>query len=74
VTAQLGVTSLTAYHTAESKRPVVVVQFGFNLGRNLVHAVVPAWTAGTQIHMDVPGRFLQIWMPAIHAGMTPALL
>jgi hypothetical protein len=25
----------------------VVVHFDFNLGKNLVNAVVPAWTAGT---------------------------
>jgi hypothetical protein len=34
--------------------------------------VVPAWIAGTQIDMDVSGRILRIWMPAIHAGMTEA--
>jgi hypothetical protein len=34
--------------------------------------VVPAWTAGTQVHMDVSGRILRAWMPAIHAGMTEA--
>ncbi|GEM_PF-1920835 len=32
--------------------------------------VVPAWTAGTQVNMDVSGRILRAWMPAIHAGMT----
>jgi hypothetical protein len=35
-------------------------------------AVVPAWTAGTQVDMDMSGRILRIWMPAIHAGMTEA--
>jgi hypothetical protein len=32
--------------------------------------VVPAWTAGTQVNMDVSGRILRAWIPAIHAGMT----
>jgi hypothetical protein len=35
-------------------------------------AVVPAWTAGTQVDMDMSGRILRAWMPAIHAGMTEA--
>jgi hypothetical protein len=34
--------------------------------------VVPAWNAGTQVHMDVSGCILRAWMPAIHAGMTEA--
>ncbi len=34
--------------------------------------VVPAWTAGTQVNMDVSGRILRAWIPAIHAGMTEA--
>jgi hypothetical protein len=34
--------------------------------------VVPAWTAGTQVDMDVSGRILRAWMPAIRAGMTEA--
>jgi hypothetical protein len=36
--------------------------------------VVPAWSAGTQVDMDVSGRILQTWMPAIHAGMTKSAL
>jgi hypothetical protein len=28
-------------------------------GGNLLNAVVPAWTAGTQVDMDVPKRILQ---------------
>jgi len=32
--------------------------------------VIPAWSAGIQIDMDVSGRILRTWMPAIHAGMT----
>jgi hypothetical protein len=32
--------------------------------------VIPAWSAGIQIDMDVSGRVLPTWMPAIHAGMT----
>jgi hypothetical protein len=32
--------------------------------------VIPAWSAGIQVHMDVPEASLRIWMPAIHAGMT----
>jgi hypothetical protein len=27
---------------------------------------------GTQVDMDVSGRILRAWMPAIHAGMTEA--
>jgi hypothetical protein len=27
---------------------------------------------GTQVDMDVSGRILRTWMPAIHAGMTEA--
>ena len=34
--------------------------------------VVPAWTAGTQVDMDVSARILRAWMPEIHAGMTEA--
>jgi hypothetical protein len=36
-----------------------MLQFDFNLGRNLVNPVVPAWTAGTYIDMDVPQRILR---------------
>ncbi|HXV79766.1 MAG TPA: hypothetical protein VEG60_07790 [Candidatus Binatia bacterium] len=32
--------------------------------------VIPARSAGIQVNMDVSGRILRIWMPAIHAGMT----
>jgi hypothetical protein len=32
--------------------------------------VIPAWSAGIQADMDVSGRILRAWMPAIHAGMT----
>jgi hypothetical protein len=32
--------------------------------------VIPAWSAGIQIDMDVSGRILRAWMPAVHAGMT----
>jgi hypothetical protein len=32
--------------------------------------VIPAWSAGIQADMDVSGRILRIWMPAIHGGMT----
>ena len=32
--------------------------------------VIPAWSAGIQVEMDVSGRILRAWMPAIHAGMT----
>jgi hypothetical protein len=34
--------------------------------------VIPAWTAGTQVDMDVSRRILRAWMPAIHADMTEA--
>jgi hypothetical protein len=37
---------------------------------NIKRLVVPAWTAGTQVDMDVSGRVLRAWMPAIHAGTT----
>jgi hypothetical protein len=33
-------------------------------------SVIPAWSTGIQADMDVSGRILRIWMPAIHAGMT----
>ena len=39
---------------------------------NITILVVPAWTAGSQVDMDVSGRILRGWMPAIHAGMTEA--
>jgi len=34
--------------------------------------VVPAWTAGTQVDMDVSRHILRAWMSAIHADMTEA--
>jgi hypothetical protein len=33
-------------------------------------SVIPAWSAGIQVYMDVPEASLRIRMPAIHAGMT----
>ena len=36
----------------------------------LLDSVIPAWSAGIQADMDVSGRILQTWMPAIHAGVT----
>ena len=36
----------------------------------LLVSVIPAWSAGIQADMDVSGRILHTWMPAIHAGMT----
>jgi hypothetical protein len=36
----------------------------------LLDSVIPAWSAGIQADMDVSGRILRAWMPAIHAGMT----
>jgi hypothetical protein len=36
----------------------------------LFDCVIPAWSAGIQADMDVSGRILRSWMPAIHAGMT----
>jgi hypothetical protein len=42
--------------------------FGVGLG-----IVVPAWSAGTQVHMDVSGGVPAAWMPAIRAGMTDAV-
>jgi hypothetical protein len=36
----------------------------------LLDSVIPAWSAGIQADMDVSGRILHIWMPALHAGMT----
>jgi hypothetical protein len=36
----------------------------------LLDSVIPAWSAGIQADMDVSGRILRTWMPAIHAGMT----
>ena len=43
------------------------------LWRKFLDVVVPAWSAGTQVHMDVSGRILRAWMLAIHAGMTDAV-
>ena len=40
------------------------------ISKKYILLVVPAWTAGTQVDMDVSGRILRAWMPAIHAGMT----
>jgi hypothetical protein len=40
---------------------------------NPLDCVIPAWTAGIQADMDVSGRILRPWMPAIHAGMTNSL-
>jgi hypothetical protein len=37
---------------------------------DITSPVVAAWTVGTQIDMDVSGRILRAWIPAIHAGMT----
>jgi hypothetical protein len=54
--------------------PRDMIHSDFNFGRDLANAVVPAWTAGTQIDTDVCRRVLRTWMPAIHAGMTPALV
>jgi hypothetical protein len=34
--------------------------------------VIPAWSAGIEIDIDVSGRIPRTWMPAIHAGMTEA--
>jgi hypothetical protein len=36
----------------------------------LLDSVIPAWSAWNQADMDVSGRILHTWMPAIHAGMT----
>jgi hypothetical protein len=43
------------------------------LRRIFLDIVVPAWSAGTQVHLDVSAGILQTWMPAVHAGMTDAL-
>ena len=40
------------------------------LGEELPDYVIPAWTAGIQVNMDVSGRILANLMPPIHAGMT----
>jgi len=58
--------------------PSLLRKFGWGGGilpselRKHYELVVPAWNAGTQVHMDVSGRILRAWMPAIHAGMTEA--
>jgi hypothetical protein len=36
----------------------------------LYDVVIPARSAGIQVDMDVSGRILRTWIPAIHAGMT----
>jgi hypothetical protein len=38
--------------------------------KDYIDCVIPAWSAGIQADMDVSGRILRTWMPAIHAGMT----
>jgi hypothetical protein len=61
------------------KYPNPFVSFFENTGRRdldqfkaePLDCVIPAWSAGIQIDMDVsPDASLQTWMPAIHAGMT----
>jgi len=52
-----------------TRRFSVFAQLG-QLWRMLLGVVVPGWSAGTQVHMDVSGRILRTWMPAVHAGMT----
>jgi hypothetical protein len=32
--------------------------------------VIPAWSAGIQVDMDVSAASLRAWMPAVRAGMT----
>jgi hypothetical protein len=36
----------------------------------ILDCVIPAWSAGIPADMDVSGRILRTWMPAIRAGMT----
>jgi hypothetical protein len=43
------------------------------LAKIFLDVVVPAWSAGTQVHMGVSEASLQAWMPAVHAGMTDAM-
>src|SRR5262245_10659349 len=51
----------------------VVISVLYELRKRLPYElVVPAWTAGTQVDMDVSERILRAWIPAIHAGMTDA--
>jgi hypothetical protein len=38
--------------------------------QSLFDCVIPAWSAGIQINMDVSGSIPATWMPAIRAGMT----
>jgi hypothetical protein len=49
------------YNRCENLRSVLV---------QVLDCVIPAWSAGIQIDMDVSGASLRIWMPAIHAGTT----
>jgi len=52
---------------------LTLAQWG-NFGECFLGVVVPAWSAGTQVHMDVSRSILRTrWMPAVHAGMTDAM-
>jgi hypothetical protein len=41
---------------------------GKTVSANGCDYVIPAWNAGIQVDMDVSGRILRAWMPAVHAG------
>jgi hypothetical protein len=41
---------------------------------NIKRLVVPAWTAGTQVDMDMSGRIRRAWMPAFRTGTTRRLM
>ena len=41
-----------------------------HLKQSPLDCVIPAWSAGIQVDMDVPEASLRTWLPAIHAGMT----
>jgi hypothetical protein len=46
---------------------------GFSLFGVRLGVVVPAWSAGIQVYIDVSGGVPAAWMPAVHAGMTDAV-
>jgi hypothetical protein len=41
---------------------------------NITRLVVPAWTAGTQVDVDVSERIRRAWLPAFRAGTTRPLM
>jgi hypothetical protein len=57
---------LTGVHSFENTGRRGLGQFK----QNPLDCVIPAWSAGIQLDMDVSEASLLAWMPAIHASMT----